>query len=317
MPSGLPVQVRPWAPSFEKPDSYCLHNFYSRNFGLDDGFFTRLLVPVPHRYHYLDKFPLIILRTILFSSCLKGVTCSPIWRTDASTYLPQCWHGVSHQSIRCGETYDEVVRSGLGGKTLLYSHQPSPNPLVFMCKYFFHPLPSLPLPKWATKHSCLHLCLQRIMVAPYLLFWALRWPPHSTTLLPLGLVTIGVNFNSPLFSMAVGVLFIGIGLWLLKPDKHDFISNKFLRYSPFVASFIAFFLAEIGDKTQIATIALASEYQALIWVTLGTTIGMLIANIPAVFLGEAFIAKIPMQHVRNLASIAFIGFGAFQLIQSI
>lgn len=129
--------------------------------------------------------------------------------------------------------------------------------------------------------------------------------------------TIGVNFDSPQFSLAVGVLFIGIGLWLLKPDKHDSISNKFLRYSPFIASFIAFFLAEIGDKTQLATIALASEYQALLWVTLGTTIGMLIANIPAVFLGEAFIAKIPMKLVRNLASLAFIGFGAFQLIQSI
>jgi putative Ca2+/H+ antiporter (TMEM165/GDT1 family) len=128
--------------------------------------------------------------------------------------------------------------------------------------------------------------------------------------------TIGVNFNSPQFSLAVGVLFIGIGLWLLKPDTQDSISNKFLRFSPFVASFIAFFLAEIGDKTQLATIALASEYQALLWVTLGTTIGMLITNIPAVFLGEAFIAKIPMKLVRNLASLAFIGFGFYQLIQS-
>ncbi len=65
----------------------------------------------------------------------------------------------------------------------------------------------------------------------------------------------------------------------------------------------------------LATIALASEYQALLWVTLGTTIGMLIANIPALFLGEAFIAKIPMKSVRNLASIAFVGFGVYQIFQ--
>jgi putative Ca2+/H+ antiporter (TMEM165/GDT1 family) len=129
--------------------------------------------------------------------------------------------------------------------------------------------------------------------------------------------TIGVNFSSPQFSLSISIIFIAIGLWLLKPDKHDTINNKFLRFSPFVASFIAFFLAEIGDKTQLATMALASEYQALLWVTLGTTIGMLIANIPAVLLGEAFIAKIPMKLVRNLASLAFIGFGAFQLIQSL
>lgn len=129
--------------------------------------------------------------------------------------------------------------------------------------------------------------------------------------------TIGVNFSSIQFSLVLSIIFIGIGLWLLKPDTHDSISNQFLRYSPFIASFIAFFLAEIGDKTQLATIALASQYQALLWVTLGTTIGMLIANIPAVFLGEAFIAKIPVKRVRNLASIAFIGFGIYQLIQSI
>jgi putative Ca2+/H+ antiporter (TMEM165/GDT1 family) len=128
--------------------------------------------------------------------------------------------------------------------------------------------------------------------------------------------TIGVNFNSPQFSLLIGVVFIAIGLWLLKPDTQGFISNKFLRFSPFVASFIAFFLAEIGDKTQFATIALASEYQALLWVTLGTTIGMLIANIPAIFLGEAFISKIPMKFVRNLASIAFVGFGIFQIFQA-
>ncbi len=128
--------------------------------------------------------------------------------------------------------------------------------------------------------------------------------------------TIGVNFNSPQFSLAIAVLFIGIGLWLLKPDTQDSIGNKFLRFGPFLASFIAFFLAEIGDKTQLATIALASEYQALLWVTLGTTIGMLIANIPAVFLGETFIAKIPLRLVRNLASLAFISFGFYQLTQS-
>ena len=80
------------------------------------------------------------------------------------------------------------------------------------------------------------------------------------------------------------------------------------------ASLVA--VAEIGDKTPLATIALASEYQAIFWVTLGTTIGVLIANIPAVFFGAAYIANIPMNRVRILASIAFIGFGVFQVTQT-
>ena len=86
----------------------------------------------------------------------------------------------------------------------------------------------------------------------------------------------------------IGVVFIAFGLWTLKPDTldDDEAPSEVHPAGAFVTTTIAFFIAEMGDKTQFATIALAAKYDALLWVVLGTTIGMMIANVPAVLLGE-------------------------------
>ncbi|WAC49678.1 TMEM165/GDT1 family protein [Asticcacaulis sp. SL142] len=85
-------------------------------------------------------------------------------------------------------------------------------------------------------------------------------------------------------------------------------------YGPFVTTTIMFFLAEMGDKTQIATVALGAQYDSLIAVVLGTTLGMMLANVPAVFFGDKVLKVVPMQYIRWAASVMFVGFGVWQII---
>ena len=95
--------------------------------------------------------------------------------------------------------------------------------------------------------------------------------------------------------------------WILIPDKLDDdeqISNR----GPFVASFIAFFIAEIGDKTQVATTMLGAKYSdALVWVVLGTTIGMLLANVPVVLIGKLSADRMPLSLIRKITAALFFG----------
>ena len=107
---------------------------------------------------------------------------------------------------------------------------------------------------------------------------------------------------------ATGLLFVGFGLWTLHPDSLD-DDPKLHRAGAFVTTTIAFFIAEMGDKTQLATVALAARFDALAAVVLGTTIGMLIANIPAVLVGEALAQKLPMKTIRFVAAGVFIATG--------
>ncbi|MFC3031306.1 TMEM165/GDT1 family protein [Pseudoalteromonas fenneropenaei] len=100
----------------------------------------------------------------------------------------------------------------------------------------------------------------------------------------------------------ISLSFIVLAIWLLIPDKDEGISDKFDKLGVFGATTLLFFLAELGDKTQIATALLASQYQSLIWVTLGTTLGMLAANLPILFLGERLLNALPLQLFRWLAA---------------
>lgn len=102
------------------------------------------------------------------------------------------------------------------------------------------------------------------------------------------------------------VSFLAMAGWVLIPDKLDeneSVSNK----GPFVASFIAFFIAEIGDKTQIATSILGAQYaDALLWVIFGTTIGMLLANVPVVLVGQFSADKLPLSWIRKITALLFM-----------
>lgn len=111
----------------------------------------------------------------------------------------------------------------------------------------------------------------------------------------------------------LGGSFIAIGLWALKPDELDDTPNTLGGYGVFAVTTAAFFLAEIGDKTQLATVALAASFDPLYAVIAGTTLGMLIADVPAVVLGDRAAPRISMKAVRTAAAALFIllGIGAF------
>ncbi len=113
----------------------------------------------------------------------------------------------------------------------------------------------------------------------------------------------------------LGASFIGMAIWTLIPDKIEEEETQVAkRVSVFTATLITFFLAEMGDKTQIATVALAAHYPHPLWVVAGTTIGMLIADVPAVFVGDRLAAKIPMKLVHSIAAAIFALLGIATLL---
>jgi putative Ca2+/H+ antiporter (TMEM165/GDT1 family) len=146
----------------------------------------------------------------------------------------------------------------------------------------------------------------------------------AATLLNHGLAgAIGAWISALLSPLAlrwsVGLLFLAMAAWTLIPDKiEDEEARAAGRLGVFGATFVTFFLAEMGDKTQIATVAMATQFSSVALVVAGTTLGMLIADVPAVFLGRRFAERIPMKLVHGIAAALFAllgiatlaGFGA-------
>jgi Ca2+/H+ antiporter, TMEM165/GDT1 family len=110
--------------------------------------------------------------------------------------------------------------------------------------------------------------------------------------------------------IVVGVSMIAMALWTLKADELDDEAVPSGAAGAFAATLTSFFVAEIGDKTQIATLALAAAYRSLLPVVAGTTLGMLIANVPVVILGKAFADRLPLKLIHIAASLMFMALGA-------
>lgn len=112
----------------------------------------------------------------------------------------------------------------------------------------------------------------------------------------------------------LGASFIAMAAWILIPDKIDEEEvSSASRLGVFGTTLIAFFLAEMGDKTQVATVALAANYAEVTSVVLGTTLGMLIANVPAVLLARKFVERVPMRLVHTVAAVIFLILGVLTL----
>lgn len=135
----------------------------------------------------------------------------------------------------------------------------------------------------------------------------------------LGVVLADV-IPSAWISWIIGSSFIVIGLWLLIPDKESDEIGRFASYGPFVATLILFFLAEIGDKTQVATVILAAKYSADMFMSIaviaGTTFGMLLANVPVIFAGKWLMDKLPLGFAHKAACVIFIGLGVITLVNA-
>ena len=113
----------------------------------------------------------------------------------------------------------------------------------------------------------------------------------------------------------LGVSFIGMAIWTMIPDKIEEEETQIAkRFGVFGATLITFFLAEMGDKTQIATVAMAAHYASPLLVVVGTTLGMLIADVPAVFVGDKLANKIPMKLVHSIAAAIFALLGVLTLL---
>ena len=112
----------------------------------------------------------------------------------------------------------------------------------------------------------------------------------------------------------LGAAFIVMAGWCLIPDKAGDEPDPSGNAGAFLATLVAFFLVEIGDKTQIATVALAARFQSLVLVTAGTTIGMMLANVPVVFFGDAIAKRLPLRILRSAAAILFLLLGLATLV---
>lgn len=111
----------------------------------------------------------------------------------------------------------------------------------------------------------------------------------------------------------LGLSFLAMALWMLIPDQLD-EDEKLSRHGVFITTVILFFLAEMGDKTQLATIALAAKYQSVISIMTGTTLGMMLANVPAVLLGQRLTRNLPTRTLHGITALAFAILGVFTLL---
>ena len=112
----------------------------------------------------------------------------------------------------------------------------------------------------------------------------------------------------------LGLSFIAMAVWMLIPDKldEDEVSGH-SRWGVFGTTLVAFFLAEMGDKTQIATVMLAAKYNAYLWVVAGTTLGMMLANAPVVWLGDKLVKRVPIRLVHVISAVIFLVLGVLAL----
>lgn len=128
--------------------------------------------------------------------------------------------------------------------------------------------------------------------------------------------SIGDLFTGPWLDAALGAGFLAMAAWLLRPDAPGDLGAADNRRGPFLAALLAFFVAEIGDKTQLATVALAARFSNVALVVLGTTLGLVIANVPAVFAGARFAGRSPVRAIHLVAAAIFVVLGVLALVRA-
>lgn len=161
--------------------------------------------------------------------------------------------------------------------------------------------------------------LSLLLVARYRQPWPILWGILFATLVNHGLsAALGASLSHWLsgdwLNIIVALAFIAVGLWTLIPDKDDSLATGTARYGVFLTTLVLFFIAEIGDKTQIATVLLGARFESIVAVTLGTTAGMLAANAPVLWLGNRFCHDLPLRAIHIGASLIFIAIGLWTLI---
>lgn len=165
--------------------------------------------------------------------------------------------------------------------------------------------------------------LSLVLIARYRQPWPIIWGILLATLLNHAVAAWFGSFaaswlTSSWLPWVLGISFILMGLWILIPDKldEDLDNQGVMKRGAFIATLVLFFLAEIGDKTQVATVALGAHFPSLIGVVLGTTFGMLLANVPVVLLGQLSLQRLPIRAIHVVTAIIFILMGAWTLVMA-
>jgi putative Ca2+/H+ antiporter (TMEM165/GDT1 family) len=114
----------------------------------------------------------------------------------------------------------------------------------------------------------------------------------------------------------LGLSFLAMAAWVMVPDKVDADELPLARFGVFLTTVLAFFIAEMGDKTQVATVALAARYESMAAIVAGTTFGMMLANVPAVVFGERIARRVPLRLVHGLAALIFAVLGVATLLSA-
>ncbi|MEK7321560.1 MAG: TMEM165/GDT1 family protein [Pseudomonadota bacterium] len=150
---------------------------------------------------------------------------------------------------------------------------------------------------------------------PWPIIWGILVATLANHALAGALGTWLTSLLSPeILRWLLGFSFIAMAVWILVPDQFSENDAKLVRYGVFATTLIAFFLAEMGDKTQVATVALAAQYQSFFYVVAGTTLGMLLVNAPAVVFGDRIARRLPVRWVRAVASALFAILGIAALL---
>lgn len=159
--------------------------------------------------------------------------------------------------------------------------------------------------------------LSLLLMAKYRKPWPILFGVFIATVLNHALASwlggwVATYFDASTMRWILAGIFLAFALWILIPDKEGELQSE-SRFGPILTTIVIFFLAEMGDKTQLATVALGARYNNTVMVTLGTTVGMLGANALAIFLGDKLLKRVPMKWVRIFASTLFVLF-AFGII---
>ena len=162
--------------------------------------------------------------------------------------------------------------------------------------------------------------LALVLAARFKKPWPIVWGIFVATVLNHGMAGalgawVTTQISPQTMRYLLGVSFIAMALWMLVPDKlDDEADKKAPRFGVFGTTVVLFFLAEMGDKTQIATVMLAARFDAYFAVVVGTTLGMMLANAPVVWLGERMTRLVPLRLVHLISAAVFLGLGAWALL---
>ena len=171
------------------------------------------------------------------------------------------------------------------------------------------------LAEMGDKTQLLSLVLAARFRKPWPIVWGILVATLANHALAGGFGAWVTSFMGPsVLRWVLGVSFLAMAAWMLVPDKlDDEDANEAPKFGVFGTTVIAFFLAEMGDKTQIATVMLAAEYQSWFWVVAGTTLGMMLANAPVVWFGERITRLVPLTWVHRISAAVFVVLGLLAL----